>query len=154
MNPADTAIVLSIELIDEASQAATLDQEVVEAIANFVFTREERSGSWEVTVALVSDDRLRALHAQFMGLDTITDVMTFPYDVAHGIQGGDIVISVDRATEQGPANGLTAEAELLFLVVHGLLHLCGWDDDTTQNRDAMLERQQDLIAAFGRGDSL
>lgn len=150
MNHADTALELSVELIDEASRSATLDPQVVEALARFVFIREGKSGSWEVAVALVSDIRLRELHAQFMGLDTVTDVMTFPYDDSDGIQGGDVVISVDRAIEQGPANGLTAEAELLFLAVHGFLHLCGWDDDSAQSRVAMLKRQHDLIADFGR----
>ena len=62
---------------------------------------------------------------EFMDDDSITDVMTFPSGEP-GQEGGDIVISVERAAEQGPEHGFTTDQEVHFLFVHGLLHLCGW----------------------------
>jgi probable rRNA maturation factor len=109
-------------------------------------------GVWEIAVVLTNDDRLRALHHQFMGIEEATDVMTFPTDPIEneGISGGDIVISVDRAAEQGAEYGHTPEQEIEFLVVHGLLHLCGWDDHSEADRNRMLSHQGQLIARFNR----
>ena len=81
-----------------------------------------------------------------MGIDTPTDIMTFPADESSGeTQGGELVISVDHALTQAVAWGFTPEEEIAFLVVHGLLHLCGWRDDTDEQRARMLERQHVLI---------
>ena len=86
-----------------------------------------------------------------MGLDTPTAVMTFPSDGEEGgAGGGDIVVSVERAAEQAVDFGQTPAEEIRFLVVHGLLHLCGWDDATTAQRTRMLERQSELLSAFDR----
>ena len=117
----------------------------------FVLRAEGAAGPWAVAVALVSDDRLRALHRDFMGLDTPTDVMTFPAGDARleaDPHGGVVVVSTDRAAEQAPDYGHAPAEEIRFLVVHGLLHLCGWDDATPADPTRMLARQTSLIAAF------
>lgn len=126
-----------------------------EALCRFVLREEGRdaSGPWEVTLALVDDPALRELHARFMGLDSVTDVMTFPLE-EDGVNGGDIVVSVERAAAQGPDHGHTAEEEVRFLFVHGLLHLCGWDDATAALRGAMLTRQTTLLHAFDAASKL
>ena len=97
---------------------------------------------------LVDDDELRALHRDFMDIDEPTDVMTFPAGEDEEREaGGDIVISVDRAADQGPEHGHTTAHEIRFLIVHGVLHLCGWDDHTDADRAAMLERQRVILEA-------
>jgi probable rRNA maturation factor len=58
------------------------------------------------------------------------------------------MISVDRAAEQGPAVGLTVEEEIAFLAVHGVLHLCEWDDQSDEDRAAMHARQREIIDQF------
>ena len=121
--------------------------EAWEALCRFVLEHEGQAGSWDVTLALVDDETLRGLHDRFMGLDSVTDVMTFPVD-EDDLDGGDIVISVGRAAAQGPEHGLSATEEVRFLFVHGLLHLCGWDDGSSEQRDAMLRRQTDLLDLF------
>jgi probable rRNA maturation factor len=77
--------------------------------------------------------------------------MTFPRDPEDDDEpGGDILISVDRAAEQGPEAGLTTETEIAFLAVHGVLHLCDWDDQTAGDRAAMHARQREIIDQFTR----
>jgi rRNA maturation RNase YbeY len=94
----------------------------------------------------VDDARLQSLHRDFMGIDTPTDIMTFPTDESAGEpQGGELAISVDHAKTQAVAWGLSPTEEIVFLVVHGLLHLCGWRDDTDERRQSMLDRQHDLF---------
>lgn len=121
------------------------------ALAQFVLRQEGQRGDWDVTIVLTTDEHLRELHRQFMGIDEETDVMTFPLD-ADGERGGDIVISVDRAEEQAAEAGHSLVEEIRFLATHGLLHLCSWDDLDDASRAAMLARQDDLLAVY-RGQS-
>jgi probable rRNA maturation factor len=137
---------LSFSLVEEAEAPTGFSGDGLETLAAFVLSSEGARGFWEITVALVDDARLQSLHRDFMGIDTPTDIMTFPADESAGeTQGGELVISVDHAMTQAVAWGLTPGEEIAFLVVHGLLHLCGWRDDSDEERTRMLERQHVLI---------
>jgi len=93
------------------------------------------------SVAFISDDRMRKLNDTFRSKDTTTDVLSFPNepDDFHlpstdyqlpTIFLGDIVISAEQAAKQAAENGLSLEAEIKQLILHGLLHLCGYDHET------------------------
>jgi probable rRNA maturation factor len=141
---------VDINLILEQGADIQVDEERLEALVAFVLRDVGASGKWEVAIVLTSDQRLRELHRDFMGIDAETDVMTFPADPIPGevASGGDIVISVDRAAEQGAEFGHTREEETEYLVAHGLLHLCGWDDHSDADRVRMLAFQDKLIDQF------
>ncbi len=142
---------LDLDLVMDHPPPADLDLDCLRQLVAFVLRSEGASGSWSLAVVLSDDERLRRLHRDFMGLDTPTDVMTFPADgETGGASGGDIVVSVERAAEQAVDFGQTPAEEIRFLVVHGLLHLCGWDDATTEQRSRMLDRQSELLSAFDR----
>src|SRR5215207_5774575 len=137
---------LSFSLVTEAEPPPGFTSDELETLAAFVLSLEGASGDWEITVALVGDARLQSLHRDFMGIDTPTDIMTFPTDESAGEpQGGELAVSVDHAMTQAFGWGLLPSAEIAFLVVHGLLHLIGWRDETDEQRARMLSRQQDLI---------
>ncbi|HVX31205.1 MAG TPA: rRNA maturation RNase YbeY [Nitrolancea sp.] len=104
---------------------------------------EGRSG--EVGVWLCSDDEIADLHLRFMQIPGPTDVISFPGDAEYL---GDIAVSFDTAAEQAAEAGHPVARELAYLALHGLLHLLGYDDLTTPERDAMLARQDALIEAF------
>jgi rRNA maturation RNase YbeY len=140
---------LSFSLVREAEATPGVTSDQLETLAAFVLASEGATGCWEITVALVDDARLQSLHRDFMGIDTPTDIMTFPADESAGEnQGGELAISVDHAMTQAVEWGLSPGDEIAFLTVHGLLHLLGWRDDTNEQRQSMLERQQDLIAQW------
>ncbi len=143
---------LELDVVTETVPPSGVDLRRLPSLARFVLEREGASGAWSVAVVFTDDGRLRALHRTFMGLDTETDVMTFPSsEPGRGVDaatGGDVVVSVERAAAQAADYGHSASEEVRFLVVHGLLHLCGWDDRTPDQRDRMLERQARLLAAF------
>ena len=80
------------------------------------------------TIAFVSDKRIRELNRQFRGVDKATDVLSFPAE--EKVNLGDIAVSVDTAAVQAKDNGLTFEGEIAQLILHGLLHLCGYDHET------------------------
>ena len=128
-----------------------LDVEQLERLVVFALQAEERGRGWSVSVVLVGDPELQELHRRFMDIDEPTDCMTFPRDPEDDDEpGGDIVISVDRAAEQGPEEGLTTAAEIAFLAVHGVLHLCDWDDQSADDRAAMHARQREINNQFSR----
>jgi probable rRNA maturation factor len=87
-----------------------------------------------VSVALVSDRRMRQLNELFRGKNTTTDVLSFPHESDQFDPDnktlGDIVISAEQAQKQAGENGLLLEIELKQLILHGMLHLCGYDHET------------------------
>ena len=98
----------------------------------------------EATVVFVSDAAIRKLNRQFRGKDYATDVLSFPsqpesFETDARANLGEIVISLDRAQAQAKENGLTASNEIQQLVLHGLLHLCGYDHDTDKGEMNRLE---------------
>ncbi|MDP9366241.1 MAG: rRNA maturation RNase YbeY [Chloroflexota bacterium] len=145
---------LAVDLVVETATPPALDAQAVERLVGSLLTAEGATGDWQVTVALVDDDRLRALHREFMGLDSPTDVMTFPLDASGEgvVRGGDVVVSVERAADQATEYDLSTTDEVRFLIAHGVLHLAGWDDRSDGDRARMLERQKELLAALDRGE--
>jgi len=94
-----------------------------------------------VTILLCGDARMRALNARFRRKDRTTDVLSFAAEVRRGADGlrplGDIVISVPQAARQARAAGHSLPREIRLLLLHGYLHLLGYDhevDDGTMRR--------------------
>ncbi|MCO5217002.1 MAG: rRNA maturation RNase YbeY [Thermomicrobiales bacterium] len=116
-----------------------------------VLAAEEVDEPWLVGIQIVDDETMRTAHVEFMDIDEPTDIMTFPYadeeDDLWGDSevGGDLMISVDRAAENAIEAGWSTIDEMHFLIVHGLLHLLGWDDHTPEDRASMLAHQRELI---------
>jgi probable rRNA maturation factor len=134
-----------VDVVVGADNLLPIDVTHLAELVRFALRALGATGCWSVAVVLTSDEHLRQLHRDFMGIDEETDVMTFP----HGDEpGGDIVISVERAAEQAGDYGHNAAKEIDFLAVHGVLHLCGWDDDSPELRAKMLARQTEIIAAY------
>jgi probable rRNA maturation factor len=154
MIPLDAEIELQIEPdVAVRMGPVALDDDRLVDLVHFTLESEDVTGSWSIAIVLTSDDHLRRLHDQFMGIDEETDVMTFPYepdptDPNAPPQGGDIVISVDRASDNANTFDLTPSQEISFLAVHGTLHLCGWNDLDPLDRELMLIRQRLIIDAF------
>jgi probable rRNA maturation factor len=90
-----------------------------------------------VTVALVSDARIRALNRRYRGKDRTTDVLSFPG--AEPGMLGDIVIAAGVARRQAQAAGHSIQMELRVLALHGLLHLLGYDHERDAGQMARVE---------------
>ena len=89
------------------------------------------------TIAFVSDKRIRELNRQFRGVDKATDVLSFPEDDPDSL--GDVAISADTAARQAKQNGLSFDNEIAQLILHGLLHLSGYDHETDNGKMNRLE---------------
>jgi len=90
-----------------------------------------------VTIAFVSDKSIHKLNREFRNVDRPTDVLSFPAEEETNL--GDIAISVETAAAQAKENGLTFEAEIAQLILHGLLHLSGYDHETDSGEMNRLE---------------
>ena len=89
------------------------------------------------TIAFVSDKRIRELNRQFRGIDKATDVLSFPAEEEANL--GDVAVSVETAAAQARENGLTLDQEIAQLILHGLLHLSGYDHETDNGQMNRLE---------------
>lgn len=103
----------------------------------------------ELCVALVSDNRMRALNRQFRGRDKVTDVLSFP----SGERGfmGDIVIASRVARQQARAAGHPVQTEVRVLALHGLLHLLGYDHEQDDGKMARIEARLRKKAGLEEG---
>jgi probable rRNA maturation factor len=102
------------------------------------------SAKHDATIVFVGDDAIKKLNRRFRGKSLATDVLSFPtaaepFEVANGSHLGDVVISVERAAAQAKANGLSFSSEIEQLILHGLLHLCGYDHETDNGKMNRLE---------------
>jgi probable rRNA maturation factor len=128
-----------------SSGSLAIDQAALIDLIRFASTKESVAG--EIAVWLCSDDEIAELHQRFMGIDGPTDVMSFPGDDEHL---GDIAVSTETAAHQASDVGHRHAREIAYLVLHGFLHLAGYDDLDPVSRQEMIARQDTILADFER----
>jgi rRNA maturation RNase YbeY len=120
--------------------------------------------NYELSLLLTGDSRMRELNRAFRGRDSSTDVLSFPQFDNCAIAGrehsaadceimpaalGDVVISVDTALRQAERLGVTSESRLRTLLIHGVLHLLGYDHEKSRaDARRMFARERELAAAL------
>ena len=107
----------------------------------------------ELSLALVGDARMSMLHQQFMDIAGPTDVLTFPleFDKRKRVISGEVIICVPEAVRQAQARKLSVDCELLLYALHGMLHLCGFDDRTEAAFQKMHRMEDDILIRLGLG---
>lgn len=109
----------------------------------------------EIGVVLVDDRRIAAVHRRWLGLAGPTDVITFDLSAGAagppraGVLAGDIVVSTETARRMARTVGWTTRLELSYYIIHGLLHLTGYDDHTAADRRQMRARERVVMKACG-----
>lgn len=105
-----------------------------------------------ISIALVDDASIHEINRQYLGHDWPTDVITFPLSSPDDPElSAELVVSAEMARKTAEAAGGDPWAELALYLVHGLLHLCGQDDQTDEQRAAMRRREAEVLAALGIG---
>lgn len=136
--------------VDDRAVSGAPERALIETV-DAVLAAEGSAGA-EVGVLLVGEDEMQALNRAHRGIDVPTDVLAFPIDedgpALDGVPRmlGDVVICVPVAVAQATEAGVTPGAELLDLLVHGTLHLLGYDHE--RDGGEMLARQADLVGAL------
>jgi rRNA maturation RNase YbeY len=103
----------------------------------------------EVSVVFIDSRSSRLLNRRYLGHDSATDVISFPLSPAPAIDG-EVYVNLDRARTQADQLDLPFGNEVLRLVVHGVLHLLGYGDDTPARRRRMHRRQEAFVQRFRR----
>ncbi len=132
---------MALEVNDQFRPASdvTFLEKVVSTVLNHVQQPE-----MEVSLLLTDDAGISQIHDQFMGDPTPTDVISFAMD-----GDADLVVSVECANRVAAQRGHAAQAELALYVIHGILHVCGFDDIESQDRLAMREQETAVMQQLG-----
>ncbi len=153
---------LALDITDQQSLLAVDHDRLRAAIAR-VLTAEQIVSA-EISLALVDDAQIHRVNREFLGHDYATDVISFvlndeasPLDEKHSSRlaesaprrlEGELIVSTETALREAAAHGWTPADELLLYVVHGLLHLCGYDDLTDEARPVMRAREREVLAGW------
>lgn len=138
-------------------------------VVNSVIEYFECPYDCEISLLLVNNESIRDINNQTRGIDSATDVLSFPnieYELAGDFSNidenddlfepdsgelilGDIVLSVDRVLTQAEEYGHSVLREYAFLICHSMLHLCGFDHIEENDRKVMEEKQKDIMNILG-----
>lgn len=118
-----------------------IDTALVKRVAEKVVKHFKREGA-ELSIAFVGEKVIRQLNHQYRKKDRVTDILSFE---GEGMDLGELIICYVQIKRQGPRFGHTARQELIFILVHGILHLFGETDETEAKRLKMMKHGADLI---------
>jgi len=123
-----------------------LDRPRLRRIVREVITGEGITDA-EISLAFVDDRTIHRINKRFLDHDEPTDVISFPLSAPKArILSGELIVSAETAKRIATQLGGAAESELTLYVVHGLLHLCGYDDCSAPKRRAMRKRERHYLA--------
>ncbi len=128
------------------------DERLVVAVRE-VMERHAVEAGTAVTIVITSNEDVAALNRDFRGVDSPTDVLSFPADIppmpGEAPYLGDLIIAYPYASAQAAREGHALMDSLSLLVVHGTLHLLGYDHDTFENKAEMWATQNEALLALG-----
>ena len=148
---------INIDFINEDNYAAESEMKDISELLSFAYDYLKEAGDAEVSVSFVSNEEIKNINRDYRDKDSVTDVISFaleedevsiiPDDAPRTL--GDIVISSDRAKEQAADYGHSYRRELLFLSLHGFLHLLGYDHMESDEEAVMNGKQEEILNAYG-----
>jgi probable rRNA maturation factor len=136
--------------ISSPQDAAPIDRQKIRAAAHIVLTGEHIEGA-EISVAFVDNATIHQLNKRYLNHDEPTDVLSFPLSEGKKLHG-ELVIGAEVAKTQAGARGHDVAAELALYVIHGLLHLCGYDDKDEDAAAEMRKRERRYLRELGLPD--
>ena len=139
--------------IAKLSVTPVIESTLLETAAQTAMEEAGAPADAELTIVISGDAQLRALNQQYLGIDTPTDVLSFPANETDPDSGsvylGDIILSYPRAQQQAVAGGHPLQDELRLLVVHGVLHLLGYDHAEEGEQARMWAMQAAILRQLG-----
>ena len=123
---------------------------IEETTAKWLTTVVETEGKVLRSIRFIfcQDAYLHQINIDYLDHDTLTDVITFPYATEKEIVDGEIFISIDRIADNAKTFKITFEQELNRVMVHGVLHLCGYDDKDKKAKEKMTEKEDFYLERF------
>lgn len=137
---------MEINFINEHSNLSLNNEATFQTKLCGVFKGEAFAKEVFLNVVFLSDDGLLEINREYLNHDFYTDIITFPIEETDEYLEADIYISLDRVLENALAFGVTYEEELLRVVLHGGLHLCGYKDKSTEEEELMRSKENYYMA--------
>lgn len=141
-----------IEITDQTNTITEEQLTLLEQALTLTANMEAVNQQAELSVSIVTNEEIKDINHQFRNKDMATDVLSFPLDDAFGDQMsdvpliiGDIIISIDKVKEQSTTYEHSFERELVFLSIHGFLHILGYTHDEQEEERVMLARQEEIL---------
>ncbi len=114
-------------------------------ISQVIASEEKREG--EINYIFCDDDYLLEINQEYLDHDTLTDIISFDYSVGNELHG-DIFISVDRVRENAAEFDVRFEDELRRVMIHGILHYCGYKDKSPDDEALMRKKEDEKMIMF------
>jgi len=123
------------------------NEAAIERAVEAVLTEEECDGNFEISVSFVTNEEIKELNKEYRNVDSETDVLSFPMNEEFdGVTIlGDIVISTQKIIEQADDFGHSPEREMIYLTVHSMLHLLGYDHMENDEKSAMRAKEKEIM---------
>jgi len=125
------------------------NMKAIEKAINKTIEVEKAKGNFEVSVSFVTNKEIRELNRVYRNVDSDTDVLSFPMDDEEDPEGmimlGDVILSTEKIIEQAEYFGHSLEREMLYLTVHSMLHLLGYDHMTDDEKEEMRDREKEVM---------
>ncbi len=115
-------------------------------LVEYVLNKEERNA--EIRVVYVQDEEIQALNKKYLQHDYVTDVISFPLDEENGVVEGEVYVCIDQAKRQAEEHSVPVRREVSRLVIHGVLHIIGYDDATPAERSFMQQKEDEYLEMF------
>lgn len=146
-----------IGMFNETDVELTEEEKMIQKLVKEVL-KEEKVRNAECNIIFVDNERIHEINREYRHIDRVTDVISFALEDEMENEPsaqyemrvlGDIYISVDRAKEQALEYGHSFLREICFLAIHGMLHLLGYDHQTTEDEKIMFQKQEEVLAKYG-----
>ncbi len=128
---------------------ADVSEEWIRSLLNKVLVEEGCKGKGTISVVLVDNNYIKALNSRFLDRDCPTDVLSFILGNRDEEVWGEIYVSDDMAREQSEQYNVEYKEELSRLLIHGLLHLMGYDDSDRESREYMMQKEDYYLNKVG-----
>ncbi len=133
--------------ITNLQDAHPIKRQHIREVVKGVLHREKVDA--EISIVFVDKDEIIRLNKKFLGREEPTDVLSFPLDTNAKRVTGEVVVCVPVAVEYAAETGTEVEGEVMLYVVHGVLHLLGYDDADRKSANTMHRVEAETLARFG-----
>ena len=138
-----------IEILDETRELETSYKPELKKMSASVLKNLGAPKNSELSISFIRDPEMRELNRRYRNIDRTTDVLSFPQGGGPDMTLlGDIVISLDTADRNSRRYGITRREEIKKLIVHGILHLLGYDHKKKKERDEMRGKEKEILLSL------
>ena len=123
----------------------TEEAQIIDWIQRVIQSEDRREG--EINYIFCDDEYLHKLNVEFLNHDTLTDIISFDNSVGKELHG-DIFISVERVQDNANDFKVSFEEELRRVMIHGVLHYCGYKDKTAEDQSLMTQKEEEKLKMF------